>query len=339
MTDADLIDWLDAHALALDTGTTASAGLLPRLAAAGLLARGVAVAQGGAGGDLGDAVEAVALLARHSLTAAWVLTCQHSFIGLLLAASNIGLREYLLPALLEGTQAGCVPGLGMPGPISAALQAHDTGRGWRLQGELPEVSNLMRDGHLLAAPAVFEGSPSLVLLSSDQDGLHKAPWADLPAARGACTANVAVTQVYFREDELLHGDAQALADALRPTWLALQAGLGLGLAEAALLAVSQAAREAGEPPSRALASQQAAVAQARRGLLDGLRLVRAFTPAGPLLRWREHNAELASTGVALEAAGAHHRGEPRCAQALRRQREAQWLAERWLPRSLSSMDA
>ena len=66
---AELRDWLDAHAQALDEGAEDPASVLPRLGAGVRL--GVPASQGGLeGSDAGDAIEAVSQLAEHSWVAA-----------------------------------------------------------------------------------------------------------------------------------------------------------------------------------------------------------------------------------------------------------------------------
>ena len=63
---AELRDWLDAHAQALDEGAEDPASVLPRLAEAGVFRLGVPASQGGLeGSDAGDAIEAVSQLAEH----------------------------------------------------------------------------------------------------------------------------------------------------------------------------------------------------------------------------------------------------------------------------------
>ena len=67
-----LLNWLQQHADALDQGQGPADELLPRLGQAGLLRLGVPSAIGGADGTIGDAIEAIAQVAEHSLTAAFV---------------------------------------------------------------------------------------------------------------------------------------------------------------------------------------------------------------------------------------------------------------------------
>src|SRR5256885_8451005 len=75
-----LRQWLDAHADSLDEGPAHAHEVLPRLAQHGLFGLGVPVAEGGQGGSLGDALEAIAGVAGHSLTAGFVFWAQRAFV-------------------------------------------------------------------------------------------------------------------------------------------------------------------------------------------------------------------------------------------------------------------
>lgn len=70
-TAPELASWLDANAEAIDAGQTLASEILPRLGRAGLFGIGVPTAEGGLGGTTVDAIEAVASVAAHSLTAAF----------------------------------------------------------------------------------------------------------------------------------------------------------------------------------------------------------------------------------------------------------------------------
>src|SRR5580704_1356343 len=104
--DATLSSWLDDNALSLDEGNPLADEVLLRLAAGGVLGVGVAAANGGAGGDIVDSVEAVAAVSEISLAAGFVLWSQRSYIEYLISSPNAALREAQLPALLTGRLAG-----------------------------------------------------------------------------------------------------------------------------------------------------------------------------------------------------------------------------------------
>src|SRR6266436_10322341 len=98
--------WLDVTAHNLDTTSDNAAVLLPKLAEAGLFRLGVPAALGGHGGDVTDAVAAIAAVSECSLSAGFVFWGHRTFIEYLLKSPNEALRNKLLPGLLAGGRAG-----------------------------------------------------------------------------------------------------------------------------------------------------------------------------------------------------------------------------------------
>src|SRR5690606_794025 len=161
MLDANLSRWLEAHAEPLDRGAHDAEDVLPQLAASGLLGLGVGESLGGAGGETIDAVEAVAEVATYSLTSAFVLWGQRSFIEYLLHSENVGLRERLLDDLLGGRVAGAT-GLSnamkfLSGIEQLGVTAQEEQDGWRLNGRMPWVTNLRKGGYVVAAAIELPG--------------------------------------------------------------------------------------------------------------------------------------------------------------------------------------
>jgi hypothetical protein len=163
---------------------------------------------GGIGGTPSDLACRLKALLPHSEAAFWVVLAQHMATAGLLSATNIGLRDYLLPDVLSGELAATVPiGVGR-----SVLQAEDTGRGWRLSGGFDRVPNLHPQGFSLLAPVMFGKEVAVVALRSEEDGLHRCAWdGRFPAA--SHVAPVLVDNVYFREDEILGGTE--VLDALK----------------------------------------------------------------------------------------------------------------------------
>ena len=211
------------------------------LARAGLVGISVPRAQGGAGGRLCDAVESIIELAERSTTAAMRLWAHETLVDCLRQSGNVGLRDYHLPSLLEGSIAGTAllwPQISsLYGNASPAAMAHDTGRGWRLQGRLPPAHNLQRDWYVAAVPVAFAGSPtySVVLLTSEHDGVRRVNGgAALLDQEGEATVTLEFDRVLFREDELIASDGPALVELLRPAALVLRCGVLVGRMRAQL---------------------------------------------------------------------------------------------------------
>lgn len=298
--------WLDEHAEALDQGICDSEALLPRLAAGGCFGRGVPEALGGSGGTLGDAVEGIAWLAEHSLTAAFVCWGQRAFIEYLLQSPNSGLRARLLPRLLEGELAGAT-GLSnamkfLSGLEQLQIEARRTAHGWRLDGCMPWVTNLRKSGFVVAGAVARadEARPFVTALASQSSGLRRSPDLHLMGLQGSNTAALNLTAVELSEDWLLHEEARLYLPRVRPAFLGLQCGLAIGLARRSL---AEAQRLEGEG-RRALHAELENLAEALqvsvRLLHEGLANERFIDRPADLFRLRIALAEQAATAVQLE---------------------------------------
>src|SRR5690606_35551219 len=233
MLDSNLRGWLDSQADALDLGRQDGEAVLAHLAASGALRLGVAPEQGGSGGDVVDAVEAIAQVAGHSLTAAFVFWGQRAFIEYLLQSDNTGLRERLLPALLDGTHAGAT-GLSnamkyLSGIEQLGVSARACVGGWQLNGQLPWVTNLRKSGFTVAAAIELAGRPPFVAaIPGDLPGLLRSDDLQLLGLQSSNTAAIRLDEVFLAEDWLLASDAPGYLKRVRPSFLGLQCGMALG---------------------------------------------------------------------------------------------------------------
>lgn len=326
--------WLERHAEALDIGEPEPAlQLLPWLGAQGLLRIGVPGPLGGDGGTLEDAVQAIAGVARASLTAAFVFWAQRAFIEYLLHSPNEGLRERRLGALLEGRRAGAT-GLSnamkfLSGIERLGVRARGGDAPWRLDGALPWATNLAPAGFDIAL-AVDRGEglpPAVVALPSERAGLLRSADLDLIALRGSHTASLRLDGVEADASDLIHPIAGQYLPRVRPAFLSLQCGLSLGLAQEAL---ARAAERLG--PARAVLAQpldeaSTALQQHRDALLQGLADGRFAAQPAALFRLRIALAQDVQQALQLEllASGgrAYHR-DPSLGFA-RRWREAAFI--------------
>jgi len=201
-----LRQWLDAHADSLDEGPAHAHEVLPRLAQQGLFGLGVPVAEGGQGGSLGDALEAIAGVAGHSLTAGFVFWAQRAFVEYLLQSPNAALRQRWLPGLLQGTQAGAT-GLSNAMKYLGGIEAlqveaapvgavgADRADGLALRGRVPWATNLVPPGRFVVAVAVSRSDgakPFVAALPGDAAGLQRSADLDLIALRGSHTAALSI---------------------------------------------------------------------------------------------------------------------------------------------------
>ncbi|QLH70490.1 acyl-CoA/acyl-ACP dehydrogenase [Rhodopseudomonas palustris] len=304
-----LMDWLTSHADALDTSAVRAAEVLPRLGEAGLFRLGVAAASGGVGGDVTDAVSAIAAVSELSLAAGFVFWGQRTFIEYLLQSPNAALREHKLPDLLAGRRAGAT-GLSnamkfLSGFEPLQIKSRNQGRDKRIDGKLPWVTNLQPGGFDVAAAIEDERGVAFVAsLSSDDRGLRRSPDLELMALRGTSTAAIILDDVVISPDRIIHPDAWAWLPTVRPAFLGLQCGMSIGLARRSITEASrglEAGRDILAEPLKLLAKDLARnKAQLFEGLLDG----RFEARPAALFRLRIRLAEIALEAVQLELSAA-----------------------------------
>ena len=332
---AALADYLRAHAESLDRDATHAGDVLPALAAAQAVRAGIDEAHGGTGGPVSRGIEAIAAVARQSLSAAFVLWGQRAFAEYLVQSPHPGLRERWLADVLDGRIAGA-SGLSnamkfLSGIESLGVQAQPApggGEGARsLSGRVPWATNLRPAGFVVAVAVEGEHGPFVAALPSDRPGLARSPDHDLIALRGSNTAALALANVALDDGDVIARDARSWLPRVRPAFLGLQCGMSIGLARAAL----DAARERVGPAKTVLDAPIAAASQAldaaTAALLAGVDDGRFVARAAPLFELRIRLAEIALQAAQLElqASGGrayHHDAELGFA---RRWREAAFL--------------
>lgn len=271
-----LRDWLQAQAPAINDGRADDEALLPALAAGGLIGAGVPKEQGGTGGDVRDAVEAIAAVAEHSLAAAFVFWGHRAFIEYLLQSPNDALRARVLPSLLNGCHGGAT-GLSnamkfLCGIESLQIEARRIPEGRQLDGQLPWVTNLRKSGFTFAA-AVSDadgGPPFIVALDSAREGVERSADLDLIAMRGSNTAAIRIDAVRIDDGDVITPDARAWLPRVRPSFLGMQCGMSIGLARAALAAAQARCNSSRSVIQDALDDVSGTLQQLTTALLSGL---------------------------------------------------------------------
>lgn len=303
---ATLTDWLAQHAEQLDVSSALAESVLPALAEAQVLTAGVPREHGGAGGDVRDAIAAIAKVAEQSVTAAFVFWGQRCFIEFMLQSPNRALAERRLPALLTGAQAGA-SGLSnamkfLSGIEQLQITGTRQGDGLLVEGSLAWVTNLRKAGFVAAAAvAPADGAaPAIIAFDSHAPGVQRNDDLDLIALRGSNTASVKLTQVAISSMDIISDNAPAWLPQVRPAFLGMQCGLSIGLARASLAkaaAISAGSRNQLAPRVAAL---QATLEQAVDTLLAGVHGGRFQSQAPAMFRLRIQLAELVQQALMLE---------------------------------------
>ncbi|WP_263147352.1 acyl-CoA dehydrogenase family protein [Pseudomonas sp. RIT-PI-AD] len=305
MLNSSLGQWLDAQADHLDCGDCDAEPVLARLAAADALGLGVDKGLRGDAGGVVEALEGIAEVAGHSLTAAFVFWGQRAFIEYLLQSDNAALRERLLPDLLAGRLAGAT-GLSnamkyLSGIEALGLEAESHAQGWRLKGRLPWVTNLRKSGFVVAAAIDLPGrGPFVAALPGELPGLERSEDLALLGLQSSNTAALDIRDASLGREWLLAEDARRYLPQVRPAFLGLQCGMSIGLARRALREV-----EAHLGGSRSvLRAERAALVddlrQAGKRLEEGLVAGRFGTRPADLFGLRIRLAEIVAAAVQLE---------------------------------------
>ncbi|WP_306565906.1 hypothetical protein [Aquabacterium sp.] len=209
---------------------------LAEVVALGLQRLIVPRSMGGHGAPVAELSRELSTLAQRNAAAAWLAWSQCMAVEALVHSSNVALRDYVLPDLLDGSRAGAISwraDFGLTGEQSV-VQASALERGWHLQGRLDEVPNLQWDGYVVVCPVWFQregaqpGRLAWVLLRSEEDGLRHELDRHRQLSRQAACGTLHLQQVYFREDELLADDARDLTLRLRLLDQALRPALWMG---------------------------------------------------------------------------------------------------------------
>lgn len=298
--------WLDDAADALDTAPDGSAALLLQLAQADLFRIGVPAQLGGHGGDVTDAVSAIAAISERSLAAGFVFWSHRTYVEYLLQSPNVALRDRLLPDLMAGRRAGAT-GLSNAMKFLSRLEelqvkASHSGDAIRIDGKLPWVTNLQPTGFDVAAAVQSGGNrPAFVVsLSSDDEGLERSPDLDLMAMRATSTAAVRIDNVRIGPGRILHPNASEWLPRIRPAFLGLQCAMSIGLARRALAETTSklnTGRDVLAGPAEKLTAELATAETQLQEDLPGTLFVEQ--PAR-LFRLRIHLAEIAAQAIQLE---------------------------------------
>lgn len=306
MQDCAFRQWLDANAEAIDRGHCEPQLVLAQIAESQLLRVGVDPALGGTGGQVTDAVEAIAAIASRSLAAAFVCWGQRAFIEYLLHSPNQPLREHLFPRLLTGELAGAT-GLSNAMKFLSGIEALQVrglpqADGWQLEGRLHWVTNLRKSGFVVAAAIEDEagGAPFVLAIPSDAQGLERSDDLQLMGLQSSNTAALAFHQVQLQRGWLLHENAREFLPRVRPAFLALQCGMAIGLARRALAEVQAHlhGRASFLDEARQVLGERLenTVSELKQGLLDG----RFQQQPAALFKLRITLAESAADAVQLE---------------------------------------
>jgi alkylation response protein AidB-like acyl-CoA dehydrogenase len=265
-------------------------------------------------GDLGLSIQLIAEIARVCGSTGFVAWCQAA-CGLYLEESgNPDLQAEILRRHIRGEGLG---GTGLSNPIKSfagieklLLQARPEGEGYRLRGSLPWVSHLLPDGYcgVIAAVVHEDGSPAgrevMVLLRASAPGVVLVTCPAFSGMEGTSTFGLRVDEAWIGPEAVIARDAAAFIAGIRPSFVLLQCGFGLGVIQGAIASIASVHGQGGHV-NRFLEDQ----AEPLQGEFDALRqriLLLARTPrrTDPAYRIAVLEARAETSQLSLRAAQA-----------------------------------
>lgn len=202
-------------------------------------------------GDLDLGIRAIAEIARVCGATGFVAWCQAA-CGLYMEESgNPALQGQRLDAHVRGLSLG---GTGFSNPIKSyagieplLLRATPDGDGYRLNGALPWVSHLRPDGYCgviarVSAEAGVAPGPDgaagardlVVLLRADAPGVELRACPAFSGMEGTSTYAIRLHDHRISADDLIARDAAPFLQRIRPAFVLLQCGIGLGVIQGAI---------------------------------------------------------------------------------------------------------
>ena len=196
--------------------------------------------------DLGAAIGAMAQVSALCMSTGFCTWCQDACGWYLESTSNTGLRDRLQPGIADGTWLG---GTGLSNPIKAlsgmeafALRATRAQGGYVVTGVLPWVSNL-GEGHWFGTIFQDADDPThrmMAMVQCGQPGVEIRQNTRFSTLEGTGTYSVRFRRAFIADDTMLADPLGDMVGRIRPGFVLLQTGMGLGVIRASIDAMRQA---------------------------------------------------------------------------------------------------
>jgi len=243
-TDADVLTGLNdliARKLRSDVVAIDLEGFYPKqflkeLAEWGGYAGVVAPAFGGNGAGLTHSIQVMAEVSRTCLSTGFAIWCQTACMRYLQLSDNEQAKSQFLPGLNSGRLLG---GTGLSNTLKfkcgierALLKARRIDGGYRINGNLPWVSNLA-PGHIFVTGCPVEDDGRLVffLVETQRDGFRLMEGAHFAAMEGTGTLACQFRDYRLDDEQVLAqpSESEAYLARIKPGMILAQMGMGLGL--------------------------------------------------------------------------------------------------------------
>ncbi len=190
--------------------------------------------------DLPAAIEAMTAISAECMSSGFCAWCQNANGWYLENTANVALRERLQPGIASAALMG---GTGLSNPVKALagiealkLKGKRVPGGWRVSGTLPWVSNL-GEGHWFGT--IFRDAENadhrvMCMARCGAQGVEIRQSIKFIALEGTGTYSILFRDAFIPEDDLLADPLGDMARRIKPGFVLLQAGMGLGVIEACL---------------------------------------------------------------------------------------------------------
>ena len=203
------------------------------------------------GPGFGSAVDAMAAISAACMSAGFCTWCQDALGWYLHNTDNASLRARVQPDVATGVALG---GTGLSNPLkslagieSFKLRGRRAPGGYEVSGVLPWVSNL-GDGHWFGTVFADADDPAhrvMALVQCGQPGVEIRQNAHFIALEGTGTYSVLFRRAFIADDQLLADPLGAMLTRIRPGFVLLQTGMGLGVTEACIALMREADTQLG----------------------------------------------------------------------------------------------
>lgn len=188
--------------------------------------------------DMPLAIEAMALVGYECLSTAFCVWCHDACGWYLEKTTNTKLREMTLPAVASGRTLGAT-GLSNPMKFYSGIErlrvtAKRVSDGYIVNGSLPWVSNLGED-HLFGLVFELADTPEhrvMALVGCDHPGVELCDGGRFIALEGSRTYATRFKDCFIPDDLVLADPADDYIKAIRPGFVLMQVGMGIGLVRA-----------------------------------------------------------------------------------------------------------
>lgn len=182
--------------------------------------------------------------AKVCMTTAFCLWCQFAATTYLTHTKNETLRNVVLQKLLDGA---LLAGTGLSNPLKSFanleklhLTAKRASGGYIITGSLPAVSNLGRE-HAFAFIAGLNSKERIMgFVYCNDDNIHLHSRTGYIGLNGSATYAVTFNHVFIPDEHIIATDVENFIEEVRPSFVAYQIPLALGVTAASVEKMNQA---------------------------------------------------------------------------------------------------